>query len=247
MKYKAIKLVKRPGIHITPDLFETVTLETPELEAGQILLKQTHMSLDPAMKGWMMEDRSSYIPPVELGEVMRSSGIAEVVESRNDDYSAGDRLVGMIGWTEYAVSTGAGLQKLPAGADAEAVLCVLSLPGLTAYKGLMDFGKPKAGETLVVSGAAGSVGSMVGQLAKVEGLRVVGTAGTDEKCRWLEEELGFNKAINYKSDNLAQQLEDATPGGVDVYFENTGGPVQHIVYGRMNAHGRIVVCGMIAD
>ncbi len=116
MKYKAIKLVKRPDIHITPDLFETVTLETPELEAGQVLLKQTHMSLDPAMKGWMMEDRNSYIPPVELGEVMRSSGIAEVVESKNDDYSAGDRLVGMIGWTEYAVSTGAGLQKLPPGA-----------------------------------------------------------------------------------------------------------------------------------
>ena len=247
MQYKAIKLVKRPAIHITPDLFETVTLETPDLEDGQFLLKQTHMSLDPAMKGWMMEDRNSYIPPVELGEVMRSSGVAEVVESKNDKFSVGDRVVGMIGWTEYAVSTGAGLQKLLPGVSAEAVLCVLSLPGLTAYQGLMEIGKARAGETLVVSGAAGSVGSMVGQIAKAEGLCVVGTAGSDEKCRWLEEELGFDKAINYKSDDLAKQITDATPDGVDLYFENTGGPVQHITYGRMNAHGRIIVCGMIAD
>jgi len=247
MQYKAVKLVKRPNINITPDLFETVTLETPQLKDGELLLKQTHMSLDPAMKGWMTEDRNSYIPPVELGEVMRSSGVAEVVESKNDQFAAGDRVQGMIGWTEYAVSTGQGLNKLPPKVSAEAVLCVLSLPGLTAYQGLMEIAKPKAGETLVVSGAAGSVGSMVGQIAKAEGLRVVGTAGTDEKCRWLEDELGFDRGINYKSDDLARQLKDATPDGVDIYFENTGGAVQHITFGRMNVHGRIVVCGMIAD
>ncbi len=247
MNYKAIKLVKRPERLITPDLFEVVTLETPQLESGQILVKQTHMSLDPAMKGWMTEDRNSYIPPVELGEVMRSSGVAEVVESKHDGFAVGDRVVGMMGWTEYAVSNGQGLQKLPPGVSPEAVLCVLSLPGLTAYQGLMVIGKPQAGETLMVSGAAGSVGSMVGQIAKAEGLRVVGTAGTDEKCRWLEDELGFDKAINYKSDDLARQIKDATPDGVDIYFENTGGAVQHITFNRMNVHGRIVVCGMIAD
>ncbi len=247
MQYKAVKLVKRPQLNITPDLFEVVTLDTPQLEDGQLLLKQTHMSLDPAMKGWMMEDRESYIPPVELGAIMRSSGVAEVVESKHEQYAAGDRVVGMIGWTEYAVSEGQGLQKLPPGISEEAVLCVLSLPGLTAYQGLIVIGKPKAGETLVVSGAAGSVGSMVGQIAKAEGLRVVGTAGSDEKCRWLTDELGFDAAINYKSDGLAKQLRAATPDGVDLYFENTGGPVQHIVYGLMNAHGRIIVCGMIAD
>tara|TARA_R110002049_G_scaffold30729_14_gene105150 strand:+ start:2492 stop:3484 length:993 start_codon:yes stop_codon:yes gene_type:complete len=247
MQYKAIKLVKRPKLTITPDLFEVVTLETPELADGQFLLKQTHMSLDPAMKGWMTDDRNSYIPPVELGEVMRSSGIAEVVESKNSNFAVGDRVMGLIGWTEYAVSDGQGLQKLPPQIPAEAVLCVLALPGLTAYKGLMDVGRPKAGETLVVSGAAGSVGSMVGQIGKAEGLTVVGTAGTDEKCRWLEDELGFDKAINYKSDDLAKQIAAATPDGVDLYFENTGGPVQHITFGRMNAHGRIIVCGMIAD
>ncbi|MGI9292539.1 MAG: NADP-dependent oxidoreductase [Pseudomonadales bacterium] len=247
MQYKAIKLVKRPAIHITPDLFETVTLHTSELQDGQILLKQTHMSLDPAMKGWMKEDTDSYIPPVGLGEVMRSSGVAEVVESKHEGFPIGTRVMGMIGWTEYAVSTGEGLQILPAEVPADAVMCVLALPGLTAYQGLMEMGKPKAGETLVVSGAAGSVGSLVGQIAKAEGLRVVGTAGSDEKCRWLEEELGFDKAINYKDDNLEAALADATPNGVDLYFENTGGPVQHATFNRMNAHGRIIVCGMISD
>ena len=247
MKYTAIKLVKRPDIHITPDLFEAVTLETPALEDGEFLLKQTHMSLDPAMKGWMSPDTESYIPPVELGDIMRSSGVAEVVESRNDEYPVGTRVTGMIGWTEYAVSRGAGLNKLPPGLSAEVVLCVLALPGLTAYQGLIEVGRPKAGETLVVSGAAGSVGSIVGQLGKAEGLRVVGTAGSDEKCEWLTGELGFDAAINYKSESLREELEAATPDGVDIYFENTGGPVQQAVFYRMNAHGRIVVCGMIAD
>ncbi|MEM9056978.1 MAG: NADP-dependent oxidoreductase [Pseudomonadota bacterium] len=247
MQYRAIKLVKRPDVHITPDLFETVMLETPTLADGEFLVRQTHMSLDPAMKGWMMEDRKSYIPPVELGDVMRSSGVGEVVESRHDGFAVGDRVTGLIGWTEYAVTTGKGLHKLPPGVPAEAVLCVLALPGLTAYQGLMEIGRPVAGETLVVSGAAGSVGSLVGQLGKAEGLTVVGTAGSDDKCAWLRDELGFDAAINYKSDDLAQQLADATPNGVNLYFENTGGPVQHIVFNRMKPHGRIVVCGMIAD
>ena len=247
MQYKAIKLVKRPERLITPDLFEVATLETPDLEDGQMLLKQTHMSLDPAMKGWMMADKGSYIPPVELGEVMRSSGVADVVESKNDRFPVGTRVSGMIGWTEYAVSNGAGLQTLPPEISPEAVLCVLALPGLTAYQGLVTVGQPKAGETLVVSGAAGSVGSLVGQSGKAEGMRVVGTAGSDEKCAWLVDELGFDAAINYKSESMAKELAQATPDGIDLYFENTGGPVQHAVFYRMNAHGRIVVCGMIAD
>ena len=247
MEYKAIKLVKRPEIHITPDLFETVTLQTPELQDGQILLKQTHMSLDPAMKGWMMPDEGSYIPPVALGEVMRSSGLAEVIESKNSKFPVGSRVMGLIGWTEYAVSTGERLNIVPPGVPADAVLCVLSLPGITAYQGLMNMGKPKPGETLVVSGAAGSVGSLVGQIAKIEGMRVVGTAGSDAKCSWLTDELGFDAAINYKTADLVKELADATPDGVDLYFENTGGPVQHATFNRMNAHGRIIVCGMISD
>ena len=247
MKYTAIRLVKRPEVHITPDLFETVSLETPTLADGEVLVRQTHMSLDPAMKGWMTEDRNSYIPPVELGEVMRSSGVGEVVESKNPRFAVGDRVWGTLGWAEYAASDGKGLQKLPPDVPAEAVLCVLTIPGLTAYHGLMNIGKPRSGETLFVSGAAGSVGSLVGQIGKAEGLRVVGTAGSDEKCRWLEDELGFDAGINYKSEGLGKQIAAATPDGVDIYFENTGGKVQHIVYNRMNEHGRIIVCGMISD
>lgn len=247
MKYTAIKLVKRPEIEITPDLFEVVELETPELADGQILIKQTHMSLDPAMKGWMMPDRDSYIPPVELGDVMRASGVGEIVESKNERFPVGARVQGMTGWAEYIVSDGQGMNLLPDNIPTEAVLCVLALPGMTAYQGLMNIGKPKAGETLVVSGAAGSVGSMVGQIAKAEGLTVIGTAGSDEKCQWLTEELGFDAAINYKSDTLLEELKAAAPNGVDLYFENTGGAVQHAVFELMNAHGRIMVCGMISD
>ncbi|MBU0993834.1 MAG: NADP-dependent oxidoreductase [Proteobacteria bacterium] len=247
MKYKAIQLIKRPQAEITPDIFKMVTLETPELKKGQILLRQTHMSLDPAMRGWMSEDTKSYIPPVSLGEIMRSSGVAEVVESRHGDFPVGTHVIGMMGWTEYAISSGEGLQALPAGIPAEAVLAVLALPGVTAYQGLMNIGKPKAGETILISGAAGSVGSIVGQIAKAEGLHVVGTAGTGEKCRWLEHELHFDKAINYHTPNLNQEIADATPNGIDLYYENTGGPVQHAAFARMNTFGRIVVCGMISD
>ncbi|HAU15401.1 MAG TPA: NADP-dependent oxidoreductase, partial [Gammaproteobacteria bacterium] len=186
-------------------------------------------------------------PPVELGSTMRSTGVGEVVGSLNDNIPVGTRLMGMTGWAEYLVSDGRGMQVVPDSISDEAVLCVLSLPGMTAYHGLMNVGKPKAGETLFVTGAAGSVGVIVGQIAKAEGLRVVGCAGSDEKCRWLESELGFDQAINYHSDNLSAELAAAMPDGIDVFFENTGGPVQLLAYERMNTFGRIVVCGLIAD
>jgi NADPH-dependent curcumin reductase CurA len=216
MKYTAIRLVKRPAIHITPDLFQVVELETAPLEEGEVLLRQTHMSLDPAMKGWMSADTGSYIPPVALGDVMRSSGLAEVVESRNARLPVGTRVMGMIGWREYAVSDGKGLNPIPDGIPAEAVLCVLGLPGITAWQGLMELGEPRAGETLVVSGAAGSVGSIVGQLGKIVGMRVVGTAGRQAKRDWLVDELGFDAALDYKSSSLASDLEAATPEGIDL-------------------------------
>ena len=246
-QYKAIVLVKRPITDITPDLFEVVTLTTPELQDGEILIKQTHMSLDPAMKGWMMPDKESYIPPVELGEVMRSSGLGEVIESKNTEFPIGARVAGMTGWAEYIINNGQGMRKLPESVPDEAVLCVLALPGLTAYQGLMNIGKPKAGETILVTGAAGSVGSMVGQIAKAEGLHVIGVAGSDDKCQWLKDELGFDAAINYKTDDIAKALSQATPNGIDLFFENTGGAVQHHAIDSMNPHGRIIVCGMIAD
>ena len=246
--YTAINLIARPEPGpIGAELFEVTQQEIPSAGPGQILVKQTHMSLDPAMIGWMSPDTDSYIPPVALGEVMRSSGVGEVVESNHPDFAVGDMVRGMIGWTEYLVSSGEGLNKVQAGVDAETVLSVFALPGLTATQGLYGFGKPKEGETIVVSGAAGSVGSIVGQLAKADGLNVIGVAGDDEKCDWIVNELGFDGAINYKTDAIADKLAELAPQGVDIYFENTGGPIQNHVFELMNAHGRIVVCGMIAD
>ena len=244
--YKVINLVKRPG-RVGPELFELVQKELPELNDGQVLIRQTAMSLDPAMLGWMSADTESYIPPVALGEVMRSSGVGLVEQSRNERFKVGDKVMGMFGWQEYIVTNGQGVTKMDKSLSDDTILAVLSTPGLTAAQGLYNIGKPKAGETLVVSGAAGSVGSMVGQMAKAEGLRVVGVAGSDEKCEWLVNELGFDAAINYKKDDLEAQLAAATPNGVDIYFENTGGPIQGLVFERMNTFGRLIVCGMIAD
>lgn len=246
--YTRINLVARPEPGpITSELFEVVTQEIPSAGPGEILVRQTHMSLDPAMIGWMSPDPESYIPPVALGDVMRASGLGTVVESNHPDFAVGDMVRGMTGWTEYFVSTGEGLSVVPGGLDPETVLAVFALPGLTATQGLFGFGDPKSGETIVVSGAAGSVGSIVGQLAKAEGLNVIGVAGDDEKCDWIRDELGFDGAINYKTSDIPAKLDELAPNGVDVYFENTGGPIQQHVFDRMNAHGRIVVCGMIAD
>jgi NADPH-dependent curcumin reductase CurA len=246
--YTSINLVARPEPGpITPELFETVQHEVPQAGPSQILVKQTHMSLDPAMLGWMSPDQDSYIPPVGLGEVMRSSGLGEVVESNNPDFKVGDRVMGMMGWTEYFLGSGEGLRQVQDGLNAEMALSIFALPGLTATQGLYGFSEPKAGETIVVSGAAGSVGSLVGQLAKADGLNVIGVAGSEEKCSWLTDELGFDGAINYKVDDLNARLAELAPNGIDMYFENTGGPIQQHVINHMNAHGRIVVCGMISD
>ncbi|MFT6154250.1 MAG: NADPH-dependent curcumin reductase CurA [Crocinitomicaceae bacterium] len=247
-QYTEINLTKRPdGTPVGPHMFEVVKKDIPKAGEGQVLVKQTHMSLDPAMLGWMSPATDSYIPPVELGSVMRSSGLGEVVESNNSKFSVGDIVMGMTGWAEYIVNDGKGFNKVQAGVDALTALCVFALPGLTATQGLYGIGKPKSGETIVVTGAAGSVGSIVGQLAKADGLTVIGVVGSDEKANWIVNELGFDGAVNYKSADLKGQLTALTPNGVDVLFENTGGPIQELIFERMNAHGRIAVCGMIAD
>ncbi|NKF48986.1 NADP-dependent oxidoreductase [Shewanella sp. WXL01] len=247
-QFTQILLKQRPdGKPFGAHMFDVVKKDLPEISADQVLIKQTHMSLDPAMIGWMSPDTNSYIPRVELGEVMRSSGFGEVVASNNPNFAVGDKVMGMMGWTEYFVSNGKGINKVQAGVNAEMALAVFALPGLTATQGLFNVGKPKAGETLVVTGAAGSVGSLVGQLAKADGLRVIGVVGSDEKADWIVNDLGFDGAINYKTDDLEAKLAELTPDGVDVFFENTGGPIQQHIYNRMNIHGRIVVCGMIAD
>ncbi len=231
---------------ITPDVFQLVTFDTPELADGQFLLKQTHIHMAPAMRGWMNDDSDNYLAPLALGEVMRSIGVAEVVDTRNSDFPVGTRVFGPTGWREYLVSQGEGLTVLPPQIPAEAVLCVLS-PGMTAYYGLVNIARPKPGETLVVSGGAGAVGSLVGQIGKTLDLKVVGVSGSDEKCQWMKDELGFDSALNYKSASLVDDLAKATPNGVDIYFENTGGPIQAATFARMNQNGRIVVCGMISE
>ncbi len=245
--YKAINLVKHNEGKIGPELFEVVEKTVPEPADGEFLVKQAYMSLDPAMMGWMTSDTDSYIPRVELGDVMRSSGIGEVVASNNADFAVGDQVMGMFGWQEMALTDGTGVNKIGKDVPPVMALSVFALPGLTATQGLFGFGHPESGETLVVSGAAGSVGSIVGQLAKAEGLRVIGVVGSDEKADWIVNELGFDGAVNYKTDDLGAKLDELAPEGIDVYFENTGGPIQGYVFERMNAHGRVVVCGMIAD
>ncbi|WP_012068627.1 MDR family NADP-dependent oxidoreductase [Marinomonas sp.] len=247
MSYRSVKLIKRPELEITEDVFNIVTQDIPTPAEGEVLVKLSHLSLDPAMRGWMSPDENSYIPPVKLGDTMRASGIGEVVESNNEKLPVGSRVMGLMGLTEYAISDGNGLNVIPKELPAEAILSVIALPGITAYHGVFEVLKPEAGQTLIVTAAAGSVGSLVGQMAKNLGLTVVGVAGSDEKCQWLTKELGFDHAINYKDADFIEQLTNATPNGIDLFFENTGGVAQGPIFERMNPHGRIAVCGLIAD
>ncbi|NVK75936.1 NADP-dependent oxidoreductase [Marinomonas sp. CT5] len=247
MSYRSIKLIKRPDLKITEDVFNIVTQDIPTPKEGEVLVKLSHISLDPAMRGWMSPDENSYIPPVKLGDTMRASGIGEVVESNNEKFPVGSRVMGLMGLTEYAISDGNGLNMIPKELPAEAILSVIALPGITAYHGVFEVLKPEAGQTLIVTAAAGSVGSLVGQMAKNLGLTVIGVAGSDDKCQWLTKELGFDHAINYKDADFVEQLTQATPNGIDLFFENTGGVAQGPIFERMNPHGRIAVCGLIAE
>lgn len=247
MSYRSIKLIKRPEGEITADIFQITTQDIPEPAAGEILIKLSHLSLDPAMRGWVSPDEDSYIPPVALGDTMRAGGLGEVVASQNEKFPVGTRVTGLLGLNEYTISNGEGLSSLPKDIPAEAILSVLALPGVTAYHGLFEVLKPEAGQTLIVTAAAGSVGSLVGQMAKNLGLTVIGVAGKQDKCQWLKEELGFHHVLNYKDANFSDQLEKAAPNGIDLFFENTGGSAQEPIFNKMNAHGRIAVCGLISD
>ncbi|MBR7887708.1 NADP-dependent oxidoreductase [Marinomonas sp. A79] len=250
MTYRSIKLIARPKKEITADIFSITSQDIPEPKDGEFLIKMTHLSLDPAMRGWVSADTESYIPPVELGDVMRASGIGEVVESNNAQFPVGTRVMGLLGLTEYALSNGQGVNPIPKNIPAEAVLSVIALPGITSYHGVFDVLKlsaDDAGKTIAITAGAGSVGSLVGQMAKNLGLTVVGVAGSKDKCQWLTDELGFDHAINYKDTNFVEQLANAVPNGIDFFFENTGGVAQAPIFERMNAHGRIAVCGLISE
>lgn len=242
-----VLLASRPRGPVTEDNFRTV--ETP-LRApgdGEVLVKNEWLSLDPYMRG-RMNDVKSYVPPVQIGEVMVGQTVGEVIESRDPNFASGDKVLTQLGWQSYGVANGADIRKIDARrVPASCYLGVLGMPGIAAWFGLFEIGQPKAGETVVVSAASGAVGSVVGQLAKLKGCRVVGIAGGTAKCDYVVRELGFDASIDYKAGGLFEALRTACPSGIDVNFENVGGEMLDVALRLMNLHSRIVVCGLIAE
>jgi len=219
----------------------------PEPKEGELLIKALYISLAPAMRGWMNEGKS-YVPPVGIGEVMRALALGRVIESRHPKFAAGDFVSGTFGVQEYAVSDGKGVSKVDTRvAPLPLHLSALGMSGLTAYFGLLDVGKPKPGDTVVVSGAAGAVGSVAGQIAKIKGCRAVGIAGGPEKCRYLVHDLGFDAAIDYKSDDVKKSLREHCPRGMDVYFDNVGGDILDAALAQLARGARVVICGAISQ
>jgi NADPH:quinone reductase len=247
MKTKSILLKSRPQGMPGEENFEFTETELPELQDGQVLLKAHYISVDPYMRG-RMSDAKSYVAPYNLHEPITGGVVAEVVESRHDRYGKGAFVLGNLPWQTFSISEGKGLTQVdPELAPLSYHLGILGMPGLTAYCGLQFIGEPKEGETVVVSGAAGAVGTVVGQIAKLKGCRVVGIAGSDDKVAYLQEQLGFDAAINYKTTtDMQQALAAACPDGVDVYFDNVGGEISDAVYALLNKFARIAVCGQIS-
>jgi NADPH-dependent curcumin reductase CurA len=240
-------LAARPsGLPVDSD-WEHREQPLPEPGPGEFVVEISHLSLDPAMRGWMNAG-ASYIDPVEVGDVMRAGAVGTVSASEHPAFAVGEHVYGVFGVQEHALSDGKGVIKIdPSLAPAPTYLGTLGMTGLTAYFGLLDVAKVKQGETVVVSGAAGAVGSAAGQIAKILGARVVGIAGGQEKCRWLVEELGFDAAIDYKNEDIRRALREHAPGGVDVYFDNVGGEILDAVLTRLARHARIVICGAVSQ
>jgi NADPH-dependent curcumin reductase CurA len=229
--------------------FEFTEAAPPAPGDKEFLVRNLYLSLDPAMRTWMTDARS-YIPPVGLGEVMRGLCVAEVVESNHADYSPGELVVGVFGWQDYALSDGGGaipVSKVPEGVPPTMPLSVLGITSLTAYFGLKEIAKPEQGDIVAVSGAAGATGSVTGQLAKLWGCNVIGIAGGPEKCSWLTDELGFEGAIDYKSENVSKRLRELAPKGVNVFWDNVGGDVLEAGLANLAMHARVVLCGAISN
>lgn len=241
----------RPEGRIEPDDFEQVEEEVPEPGDGQALVRNLYLSLDPTNRIWA-SGMDAYMPPVELGTVMRGMGLGEVVSARTSDYQEGTLVSGFVGWQDYTLADASAeypLMALPADLPAPptAMVGALGMTGLTAYFGVTEIGKPEEGQTVVVSAAAGAVGSVAGQIAKAMGARAVGIAGTDEKCDWLTSDLGFDAAVNYRDDDWREQLAGACPDGVDVDFENVGGEIMDHLFTMLNLDARVVLCGLISQ
>lgn len=245
---RQITLAARPVGYPKESDFKLLETAMPMLEDGQVLLKTIYLSVDPYMRGRMNQVRS-YAPNVEFNEVMVGGVIAQVVESKHPDFQVGDVVNANIGWQEYGVSGGEGLRKIDTSiAPISTGVGILGMPGLTAYFGLLEVGKLQAGETVFVSGAAGAVGSVVGQIAKIKGCRVVGSAGTDEKIAYILDELGFDAAFNYKNvTDYQAKLAELCPDGIDVYFDNVGGRITDAVFPNLRVKGRVVICGQISQ
>jgi NADPH-dependent curcumin reductase CurA len=242
-----VRLARRPEGEPGDDSFAFVEQELPDLVDGQVLLRVVYLSLDPYMRG-RMSDAPSYAAPVELDQVMVGGTVCVIEESRNPQWEVGDVALSYSGWQTHAISDGTGLRRLdPSVAPISTALGVLGMPGFTAYAGLLEIGRPQPGETVVVAAATGPVGSAVGQIAKVKGARAVGIAGGEAKRQALLDEFGFDVALDHRSPTFADDLKAAVPDGIDVYFENVGGPVAREVFKRMNLYGRVPVCGLVAD
>jgi NADPH-dependent curcumin reductase CurA len=241
-----VLLESRPRGWPSEDNFRFVESAMPPIGDGQVLVKGLYLSLDPYMRG-RMNDAPSYVKPVELGAVMCGEVAGEVVESRHPKFTVGDRVAGDLGWQQYAICDGKGLRRLAPVSPLTAQLSVCGMTGITAYVGLLDLGRPEPGQTVVVSAAAGAVGGVVGQIARLKGCRAVGIAGGPDKCRYVVEQLGFDACLDYKAGNLREQLKAAAPQGVDVYFDNVGGEILDTVLAQMNTFGRIPVCGLISQ
>jgi NADPH-dependent curcumin reductase CurA len=241
-------LRERPTGRIGPDTFELSEEAVPQINDGEALVRVDWISLDPTNRTWI-NDTPTYLPPVAIGEVMRAGGLGEVVASKNPHYSVGQIVQGLVGWQEYIVAsdtTPLFPVDVAEGVSPSAYLGALGTTGLTAWVGIRDIGKPQPGETVVVSAAAGAVGSIAGQLAKADGARVVGIAGGPEKCALLTEQLGFDAAVDHRADDWFAQLVAATPNGIDVDFENVGGKIMDAVFARLNIGARVALCGLIS-
>jgi hypothetical protein len=248
--YRRILLATRPRGLVddsTLSIDDTATVSEPA--EGQALVKVGHLSIDPTIRTWM-DDAPGYLPPIGIGEVVRSGGIGEIVASRNDKLPVGATVFGMLGWQEYALVDGAdgSMTVVPPGIEPGIVLGVLGVTGMTAYFGLKDIGRPEPGDTVVVSGAAGATGSVAGQLARIEGAgTVVGLAGSPDKCAWLVDELGFDHAIDYRNEDVPARIRETCPKGVDVFFDNVGGDILDACLANLAMHARVVLCGAISQ
>jgi NADPH-dependent curcumin reductase CurA len=243
---RRILLAKRPEGLVAQTDFRSDEQPVPEIKEGEALLKTLYLGIDPTIRTWLSTAKS-YLPPIEIGEVVRSAAVCRVIESKCERFEVGDLVTHLGGWQEYSIGTERTFSaEFPASTNPRHLLGALGATGVAAYAGLLDVGRPKEGETVLVSAAAGATGSLVGQIAKIKGCRAVGIVGTDEKCRHVVENLGFDACINYKADGFREALKEACPKRIDVYFDNVGGWILNEALGRLNMGARIVLCGAIS-